>query len=544
MIQLLGENPLLLLFVVASLGYLLGTIKIKGGSLGVAAILFTGLFFGAIDPSFKVPEIILLLGLSLFVYSIGVSSGPAFFNAYKNNRLRDFVFIISSLIFSGLIAAALSLLFDFSAAATAGIYSGSTTNTAAMAGVIDIINRSFDGAESGLLLQDVVVGYSFSYPMGVLGGIIAIIVLEKILNVDYAAEKEQLRRKYPLDEGLTSATIRVENQEVLGIQLRDLFKRYNWNVVFSRIASGGEICLSNWDTSFKHNDDVMVVGSSPEIDAVADILGRKVDSELTYDRKQFDVRRIFVSNTELIGRSLASLNLHEKFNATITRIRRGDIDMLARNDIILELGDRIRFIARREDLDGLSSFFGDSYHKASRINVFTFGLGIGLGLLLGALEFSFGPQFNFKFGYAGGPLIVGLILGGLRRTGPIHWTMPYSANVTLRQLGLTLLLAAIGVRSGNAFVQSLSIEGLWFFLGGTVISLMTAITILYVGHRIMKMPFTLLTGIVSNQPAILDFATTRAQNRIPEFGFTLMFPIALISKIVIAQFLFLFLQRQ
>lgn len=543
MIQLLGENPLLLLFVVASLGYLLGTIKIKGGSLGVAAILFTGLFFGAIDPSLKVPEIILLLGLSLFVYSIGLSSGPAFFNAYKNNRLRDFAFIIFSLIFSGLIAAALSLLFDFSAAATAGIYSGSTTNTAAMAGVIDIINRSFEDAESGLLLQDVVVGYSFSYPMGVLGGIIAIIFLEKALKINYAAEKEELKRKYPLDEGLTSATIRIENQHATGLQLRDLFKKYNWNVVFSRTASDGSITLSNWDTIFKLNDDVMVVGSSEEIATVAEVLGRTVDSELTYDRKLFDVRRIFVSNTELVGRTLASLNLHEKFNATITRIRRGDIDMLARNDIILELGDRIRFIARREDLDGLSSFFGDSYHKASRINVFTFGLGIGLGLLLGALEFSFGPQFSFKFGYAGGPLIVGLILGGLRRTGPLHWTMPYSANVTLRQLGLTLLLAAIGVRSGNAFVQSLSIEGLWFFLGGTVISLMTAVTILYIGYRVMKMPFTFLTGIVSNQPAILDFATNRAQNRIPEFGFTLMFPIALISKIVIAQVLFLLLQR-
>ncbi len=542
MIQLLGENPLLLLFVVASLGYLLGNIKVKGGSLGVAAILFTGLFFGAIDSSLKIPEIILLLGLSLYVYSIGLNSGPAFFNSYKNNRLRDFIFIISTLLFSGVIAALLSFIFDFSAAATAGIYSGSTTNTAAMAGVIDIISNRYSGDAGDALLQDVVVGYSYSYPMGVLGGIIAIIILQKALHIDYQQEKNLLKKKYPLDEELTSLTIRITNPEATRIQLRDLFKIHDWNVIFSRLFSNDEVTLSNWDTTFTLNDEVMVIGSRQELDNVIQVLGRVVDSDLTYDRKLFDVRRIFVSNPDLVGRTLASLNLHEKFNATITRIRRGDIDMLANGDTMLELGDRIRFIARREDLKELSELFGDSYYKASRINVFTFGLGIGLGLMLGAIQFSFGGDLSFKFGYAGGPLIVGLILGALRRTGPIHWSMPYSANVTLQQIGLTLLLAAIGVRSGNAFVQSLSIEGLWFFLGGTIISLLTAMTILYAGHRLMKMPFTLLTGIVSNQPAILDFAIRRAGNRVPEFGFTLMFPIALISKIVIAQVLFLLLK--
>ncbi len=542
MIQLLGENPLLLLFVVASLGYLLGNVKFKGSSLGVAAILFTGLFFGAIDSSLNIPEIILLLGLSLYVYSIGLSSGPAFFNSYKNNRLRDFAFIILSLLFSGFIAGALSFVFDFSAAATAGIYSGSTTNTAAMAGVIDIISNRYSGEVGDSLLQDVVVGYSYSYPMGVLGGIIAIIILQKALKVDYKEEQKLLKKKYPLDEELTSLTISITHPEATDIQLRDLFKTHDWNVVFSRHFSRGEVTLANWDSTFSMNDQVMVIGSRQELDNVIQVLGEVVDSDLTYDRRLFDVRRIFVSNPDLVGRTLASLNLHEKFNATITRIRRGDIDMLANGDTMLELGDRIRFIARREDLKELSELFGDSYYKASRINVFTFGLGIGLGLMLGAIQFSFGDDLSFKFGYAGGPLIIGLTLGALRRTGPIHWSMPYSANVTLQQIGLTLLLAAIGVRSGNAFVQSLSIEGMWFFLGGTIVSLLTAMTILYAGHRVMKMPFTLLTGIVSNQPAILDFAISRAGNRVPEFGFTLMFPIALISKIVIAQVLFLLLK--
>ena len=542
MIQLLGENPLLLLFVVASLGYLLGTVKFKGVSLGVAATLFTGLFFGAIDPNFKIPDIILLLGLSIFVYSIGLSSGPAFFNAYQTKKTRDFVFIFTTLVFSGLIAALLWFIFGFSAGAIAGIYSGSTTNTAALAGVIDIIAQSSTPEEASQLIQDAVVGYSFSYPIGVLGGIIAILLLEKLLKVDYTAEKEQLRKSYPLDEQLTSATIEITNKEADEATLRDLFKKHDWNVVFGRIYQNEQLSLSNWDTVLHIGDTVMVVGGAKEIQQVIEVLGRRGDDSLSHNREHFDVRMIFVSNPKLVGRTLSSLNITEKYNAIITRIRRGDIEMLARGDTVLEMGDRIRFIAHRKDLKELSTFFGDSYQKASTINIFTFGLGIGLGLVLGSIEFSVGPTFRFTLGYAGGPLIVGLILGALRRTGPFTWTMPYSANVTLQQLGLILLLAAIGVRSGNAFIQSISLEGLLFFLAGTVISLLTAMTILWVGYKGMKMPFTFLTGIVSNQPAILDFAMSRAKNRVPEFGFTFMFPVALISKILIAQLLFLLLR--
>ena len=152
----------------------------------------------------------------------------------------------------------------------------------------------------------------------------------------------------------------------------------------------------------------------------------------------FDVRRILLSNPALVGRTVASLNLNEKYNAVITRIRRGDVDMLAHGNTVLELGDRVRFVAKREELRELSRFFGDSYHDAGKINLFTFGLGIGLGLLLGTIRFSFGPDLSFNLGYAGGPLIVGLLLGALRRTGPVTWTMPYSANVTLQQIGLML----------------------------------------------------------------------------------------------------------
>lgn len=536
--QLLVDNSILLLFVVASLGYLFGSIRIRGGSLGVAGVLFVGLAFGALDPAFDIPEVILLIGLSIFVYSIGLSSGPAFFQTYKKNGISEFLFIISVLVGTGVLAAGLWSLFNFDAATVAGVYTGSTTNTAALAGLVDLITNTNSEAEAGSYIQNVVVGYSFSYPMGVLGGMIAIVVLEKVFKIDYEKEKYQLRKEYPVDSELTKASVEINNPAITGIAMRDLMKRHDWNVVFGRLFRHNETSLTNWDTKLEVGDTIMLVGPEDEIEEAVKMLGVISTSSLAYDRTLFDRRRIFVSNPDVAGHTLASLNINEKYNAIITRIRRGDMDMLATSDTVLELGDRVRFIAGREDLKALSKLFGDSYRESSTINIFSFGLGIGLGLLLGSIEFSFGPQFSFKLGYAGGPLIMGLILGALRRTGPVLWTLPYSANVTLQQLGLMLLLAAIGVRSGSAFVNSISIEGLWIFLASAVLSLLTAFLILVIGYKVLKKPFTLLMGMVANQPAILDFATSRAKNRIPVFGFSLMFPIALISKIVIAQILF------
>jgi putative transport protein len=541
MFDILSEYPLLLLFIVASLGYFIGQVKIKGSSLGTAAILFTGLAFGALDPRFNIPEVILFLGLSIFVYSIGLSSGPAFFQSYRKNGMRDFIFVFSMLLFSGILAGVLWLLFDFSAAMITGVYSGSTTNTAALAGVIDMINMKFQGDTAKSLVEEAVVGYSFSYPIGVLGGIIAIVLMERIFKIDYAAEKQSLRKSYPLEENLMSRAFKITNPSIMGISIRDFLQKYDWHLVFGRLYRNGELSLVNWDTTFREGDIFMVVGAENELAEAKPELGDDAMLPLEFNRREFDHRRIFVSNPKVAGRTIASLNIQEKYQAIITRIRRGDIDMLASADTVLELGDRIRFIARREDLDDLSAYFGDSYQESSKVNLFSFGLGIGLGVLLGTIDFNFGGGVHFKLGYAGGPLVVGIILGALRRTGSIVWTLPYSANATLQQIGLMFLLTTIGVRSGHAFIESVSYQGVCLFFAGAIISLVTAFTILFVGYKLLKMPFSLLMGVVANQPAILDFAQSRTKNHIPLFGFAMMFPLALIAKVIIAQVLFLVL---
>jgi len=538
LLDLLIEYPLLLLFMVASFGYLLGTFQLKGNSLGVAAILFTGLAFGAIDERLAIPEIVFQLGLSIFLYSVGLNSGPAFFAAYRKNGLRDFAFIFAVLVITGGVASLLWSVFGFSAAQVAGVFTGTTTNTAALAGVINYMNNTGVDAR---LLKDIVGGFTYSYPMGVLGGMIAIVVMERLFKINYAKEAKSLKGEYPSEEKLQARTVEVTQQAICGMTIREIRKKHHWNINFGRVFQGGDLKLPNADTSFSKGDMVTLIGAEEDLEEAIAVFGRVADTSQDFNKNKYSSRRIFVSNPEIVGRSLASLEINERYSAVITRIRRGEVDMLADGATILELGDRVRFIASNKDLEALSEYFGDSYTASSKVNLFSFGLGIGLGLLLGSFEFNIGEDFRFKLGYAGGPLIMGLLFGALRRTGPIIWSLPFGANVTLQQIGLILLLSSIGVSSGHAFVESFSVQSLWIFGASVVLSLFTAFGIFLVGYRWLKMPFGILMGMVSNQPAILDFATNRAQNRLPVYGFAMIFPIALICKIIIAQLLFVWL---
>ncbi len=542
MIEAFNENPLLLLFIVSAIGYLVGNISIKGSKLGVAAVLFVGLFFGSLDDSIDMPSILFELGLVLFVYSIGLSSGKTFFDSFRKNGTKNLFFVLAMLTISALITIAIFFIFDFSAATTVGMYAGSTTNTPALGSVIDYINITKAVGNSDLI-QEAVVAYSFTYPMGILGAMIAIVLMQKYLKIDFIKEKKEMKGSYPVYEALTSKTLEITNEEVTNISLRDLENKYNWNVVFGRVSTNqGNITLPNWDTKFQIGDRIIAVGTHEDLGEVINILGQPLDIKLSHDRRLFDVRRIFVSNPKVVGKTLASLDLQRNYNTIITRIRRGDVDMLATPETTLELGDRIRFVARREDLNHLSTLFGDSYYKSSQANLFSFGLGIAIGILLGMIEFTLPGGITFKLGFAGGPLVVALILGSLQRTGSIVWTLPYSTNNTLRQLGLIILLSVIGIRSGSTFTNAL-VEGtgILVFLGGAIISFLTAILTILIGYKLVKIPFSILMGFVSNQPAILDFAMSRSNNRIPLIGYSLMFPLSLIMKIVYAQILYMLL---
>lgn len=537
----LSDNPLLLLFFVAAIGYMVGTVKIKGASLGTAAVLFVGLFFGAFFPKSNIPEIIFQLGLIFFVYSVGLSSGPAFFQSFKKNGYRDIGFVLVMLTVSALMAVSFHYVFGFNKSMISGLFSGSTTNTTAMAGVTDIITRegSDDMKQS---IQDLVTGYTYSYPMGVFGVMIVLKLAESFFKVDYEKEKDGLKKDYSVDEELSNIAIEVKNPNVYGHKLRSVMKDQNWNLVFGRIFKNGVVSIATWDTILEEGDILMVIGSVDDVNAMLAKVGVLSDENILYNYQDYEVKRIFVSNVDVVGKELSSLNLNEQFDAVITRIRRGDTEIIAQADTVLEIGDRIRFVAKKSDSKALSKFFGDSYYESSRVNVFSFGLGIALGLMLGAIEFSLPGGLSFKLGYAGGPLVVGLLMGALRRTGPIVWTLPYSVNITLKQIGLTLLLAVVGVQSGHSFTESLfNIESLTIFSAGAILSMLTAFVSIVIGYKLFKIPFSILLGFMSNQPAILDYASSLTKNKVPQIGYSIMFPISLILKILFAQILYLLL---
>ncbi len=544
MIEAFKESPLLLLFIVSALGYAIGNISIRGAKLGAAAVLFVGLAFGALDPNLSVPEVVIVLGLSMFVYTIGLSSGPGFFNTFKSHGLKNTLFIVGVILVSALLTVGLHFTLELDPAISAGLLAGSNTNTPALAGLLDLISKSPEVELRNALSNQSVIGYSLSYPMGVIGVMLAIWLGKYWFRIDYKDEEKKLRRLYPVNEHLTRLSVEVSHPEVVGVTLRELFQRFDRRLVYGRMERGEDQFLPNMDTRLALGDRLVLVGSRGVLENAAAQLGNQLPTELSFDRTVFDAQRLFVSKPEVAGEKIASLNLPEKYSTIITRVQRGDLDLLANGDTVLELGDRVLVVARRKDLNAVARIFGNSYEALSHINLLSFGSGMALGLLLGMVNFELPGGFTFNLGYAGGPLIVGLILGALRRSGPVVWTLPYSANLTLRQVGLILLLAGIGIRSGHTFLDTLlQGDGWLLFLCGAVITFFTAILAIIVGYKWLKIPFSLLTGMISNQPAILEYSMDLSKNKLPTVGFTMTLPVAMITKILIVQLLYVWLQN-
>ncbi|HKZ83957.1 MAG TPA: aspartate:alanine exchanger family transporter [Anaerolineae bacterium] len=543
MIQLLIDNPLLLLFVVAAIGYPLGRIKIGGSSLGVAAVLFVGLAIGSLHPDLKLPELVYQLGLVIFVYTIGLSSGPVFFASFRRKGLRDNLFVVGMLVLAAAITVIVSNLLQFRSALAAGVYTGSLTNTAALAGVLEYIKSTAPRAALDQLLAEPVVGFSITYPAGAVGMILLINVMQHIWKIDYAAEAPRLRDAYAgaTNKKLDNRTIRVTRPEAAQATIQELIDRHKWDVIFGRMKRAGQLSLADGQTRLNTGDLVSVIGTPDDLDRVIGYLGEASDERLELDRREFDHRRIFVSNPKVAGHRLRDLNLPQQFGAIVTRVRRGDIEMLAHDDTVLELGDRVRVVTQRKHMDAVSAFFGDSYRALSEIDILTFSLGLGLGLLLGMVPIPLPGGIVVKLGLAGGPLVVSLILGTLGRTGSMVWSLPYSANLTLRQAGLILFLAGVGTRAGYAFVTTITQGGgASIFTAGIVITVVTAVAALWIGRWLLKIPMGLLMGVLAGlqtQPAVLGFALEQTRNDLPNIGYAAVYPVALITKILLAQLL-------
>lgn len=541
MLRLLIDNPMLLLFVVGAIGYPLGHIKILGSRLGVAAVLFVGLAAGALHPEMKLPELVYQLGLVLFVYTVGLSSGRQFFAAFRRKGLRDNLLVTGMLASAALLTIAAHFVLKLRPALSAGLFCGSLTNTPALAGVIEYLKLHAAGESAERALAEPVVAFSLCYPAGVIGVILAIQSARRFWKIDYDAEAAALRETAALSRKLFNRTVRVTREEPTQLSIEELCTRHTWDVAFGRMKHGEKFSVASASTRLASGDLVSVVGSNEDLDRVVAVFGEVSNERLDLDRSEMDYRRVFVSNPKIAGQKLGDLHLPQQLGAAVTRIRRGDIEMLAHDDTVLELGDRVRVVARREDMDAVARYFGDSYRALSEVDVLTFSLGLALGLLVGMIPLYQSGSLTIRLGFAGGPLVVALILGALGRSGPLLWTLPYSANLTLRQVGLVLFLAGIGTRAGFAFVSTLQQGGGGgILIAGIVITLSVALLTLWIGYRVLKIPMSLLMGMLAGlqtQPAVLGFALEETRNDLPNIGYAAVFPAALILKIILAQLL-------
>lgn len=536
MIDLLADNPLLLLFLVIALGYPLGRIKIRGFSLGLAAVLFVGIAVGALDQRLTLPSPVYYLGLVLFVYTIGLASGPSFVASFRRQGLRDNVLVVVLISLVAALAAASHFLFGINRTFVVGMFAGSLTNTPALASVLELLSNAPQAAQA-----EPVVAYAVTYPMGVIAVILMIQLMQKAFRSDYAKEAKDLRDLGASGENLVNKTVQITRSDIADKTVQGWREAEGWQVILGRYKHGGKVELVEPSTVLEIGDEVSIIGRDDGVAKVATRLGNVVAEPLELDRSHLDFRRVFVSNVDVADKTLKELDLPKHYGALITRVRRGDSELLPRGDMRLELGDRVRVVAPRERMVDVSRFFGDSYKALSEVDMLAFGMGIVLGLLLGLISVPLPGGFRFSLGFAGGPLVVALVLGTLGRTGPIVWQIPYSSNLTLRQLGLVIFLAGVGTRSGYAFVDTLLHgSGLSLFFIGAVLTLTASLFTLVIGRLLFKIPMSLLIGIVSGlhtQPAVLAFANEQTGNDLPNIGYATVSPVATIAKILIAQVL-------
>jgi putative transport protein len=527
--DLAADHRLLLLVFLLAVGSLLGSVKVKGVSLGPAAVLFLALGASALDPRLTIPELVGIFGLALFAYIIGVTAGPSFASSIRHGGPVIAV-VVGALVAAAVVVAVVGNLFGLSGAVLSGVYAGALTNTPALAAATQAW-----GSDAPT------VGYSITYLFGVLGMIAA---------ASIAAKTTMPRRSLvetpqePPAPRLSQRTIRVEASGLP--DLETLSQAYG-GVVFSRIMTGdapgqaGKVAIATDTLKPRPGDILSVVGPKAELQRLADDIGHPSSVALTLDRSTLDYRRAVVSNPELAGRSLGELRLYRRFGALVTRVRRGDVDLLATDDLVLQMGDRVRVVALREELPKVSAYFGDSEQKVAAFNMTGLGLGMLAGTLLGLIALPGPGGVSISLGLAGGCLVFGLWAGSRQKTGKVIWTIPHHAAATLTHLGILLFLAYAGSNSGAAFASAITTpEGLELIVVGAIATTTSALVLVLGGKYAAGVAGPRLAGVLAaaqTQPAVLAYANERT-DRDPavNLGYSLAYPVAMIVKVVLAPF--------
>jgi putative transport protein len=513
---LLEHQPMMALFLTIAFGYLVGEINIKGFSLGVGAVLFVALAMGWFAPGSAPAPMVGTLGLALFLYAVGIQYGRQFFAGLTSagGRRANLMALIGVLL-----AGAVSIVFvktlGLKLGYAFGLFAGSGTSTPTLQAAIAALGN-----------DDAAVGYSVSYPFGVAGPILVLYIIFLILKP---------KIEMPVGAGLEMLEISVHNLEMCGKTIGELATALpaGVQIVAVRRTQRNEPAFSNF--TIAQNDVLLAVApDKTTLDQTSKILGEAAHGRLIKDRRDLDYLRVFASRPAVVGRTIGDLDLPGKEGSVILHVRRGDTDLLARPDLVLEFGDRIGVLANRGDFPGLRKFFGDSIKGTAEFSYISVGLGMALGFLVGVIQIPLPGIGKLVLGLAG-VLIVALVLGNFRRTGGLNWTIPLSANLVLRNLGLTIFLAQVGMASGLKFAATVTQTGFLMLGLGALVLIALVLPIIILGLWVYRMPYDEMAGIIAGacgNPAILAFSIKLAPTDKTDIGFAMIYPGMTIVKIL------------
>ncbi|HSN68661.1 MAG TPA: putative transporter [Thermoanaerobaculia bacterium] len=536
---------MIVLSAVAIAGHALGSVRVRKVSIGVAGVLFAGIFFGQVGFTMepRALEFTREFGLILFVYTIGMQVGRGFFASLRAQGLPMNLLAAGIILLGGLIAVSLGYALDLDMPAILGVLAGATTNTPSLAATEQALKQLPGISPAELQLPG--LGYAVAYPGAIAGLILSMIILRLIFRIDVDAERAAMEQR-AREEGKAPErmSVRIDNTNLDGLRLSALPGLAELQITVSRIRRAGtsEVFAPREETAVGVGDVLLAVGRPRDLESFRLIAGAEVDEDLTALPGPISSRRVVVTRPAVLGKTLGDLSLRAVHGVTVTRVTRSDLQLPADATLRLQFGDMLQLVGREEDIERATDILGNSARALNQTNLLAIFVGIALGVLVGLYPFHLpGVPVPLRLGLAGGPLIVAILISRIGHIGPIVWHMPMTANLMLRELGLTLFLACVGLSSGARFLETLaSGEGAIWAACGAAITLVPVLLGGIVGRMILKLDFASLCGLLAGSntdPPALSFATEMSGSEAPTVAYATVYPMTMLLRLLVAQVL-------
>ena len=547
----LASTILLYSFVIFA-GVFLGKIKIFGVSLGVTFVLFVGIFLGHLGYTVQSDTLHFLreFGLILFIFSIGMQVGPGFFSSFKEGGIR--MNLLALLGISLNVAVMLAIYYiqggaegSTSISQMVGIMQGAVTNTPGLGAAQQTFLQVVP--DGGNVSQQMSMGYAAAYPLGVIGIILTMILIKVIFKIDNAKETAELEAESNNSElAPHMMTLRVTNDLIDGLNMLKLHTLISADYVVSRIEQpDGHVIIPTSKTEVHLGDLCLIVCQAQDEEIFNRFIGPSVEKKWEMEQGPVVSRRVLVTRTEYNGVKLGSLHLHDGYQLNVTRVNRAGMDLVASPGLRLQMGDRLTVVGKLTDIDNLAAKLGNSMKRLNEPNLITMFIGIFLGIVVGCIPLQFpGMTVPMKLGLAGGPLIVAILLSAYGHKIHLVTYTNSSANLLLRELGICLFLASVGIAAGKNFAATVfTPEGATWVLYGFAITMIPLLVMSIVARAKYKMNYFTICGMISGSytdPPALAYGNKIANNDAPAVSYSTVYPLTMFMRVVAAQLVILF----